>query len=97
MPGAMKNITLQEASRLYESLPSPRGASILHQQSDFEFSDVSLARRRQFSSNFMIFKFSTSAMETLNAFKLFSRPMDRAEVLHALRYDIELNWKNTPA
>ena len=35
-------------------------------------------------------------METLKEFKLFAQPMDRAEVLHALSYDIELNWKNTP-
>ena len=44
----------------------------------------------------MIFKFLTSTHETLNSFKLFSGPMDRAVVLHALSYDIERNWKNTP-
>ena len=35
-------------------------------------------------------------METLNWFQLFTQPMDRAEVVHALSYDIELSWKNTP-
>ena len=35
-------------------------------------------------------------METLAAFKFFAQPMDRAELLHALSYDIELNLKNTP-
>ena len=35
-------------------------------------------------------------METLMPFKLFPHPMNRAEVLHALSYDIELSWKNTP-
>ena len=35
-------------------------------------------------------------METLLPFKLFSRPMGRAEVLHALSYDTELTWKNIP-
>ena len=42
----------------------------------------------------MIFKFSASAMETLNAFKLFAQHMDRAEILHAVSYDIGLSWKN---
>ena len=28
--------------------------------------------------------------------KLFAQPMDRAEVLHAPRYDISGSWKNTP-
>ena len=54
------------------------------------------ARRRQFSPKFMIFKFSASAMETLVPFKLITQFMDRAEVLHALSYNIELIWKNTP-
>ena len=35
-------------------------------------------------------------METLIPFKLFTRPMDRAELLHVLSYDIELHWKNSP-
>ena len=35
-------------------------------------------------------------METLAPFKLLTPPMDRAEVLHALSYDIELSWKNSP-
>ena len=34
--------------------------------------------------------------ETLVPFKLFAQPMDRAEVLHAPRYDISGSWKNTP-
>ena len=34
--------------------------------------------------------------EILASFKLFARPMDRAEVLHAPRYDISGSWKNTP-
>jgi len=40
MPRTVKNITLQEASRLYESLRPSRGATILHQQIDFAFLDV---------------------------------------------------------
>ena len=44
----------------------------------------------------MIFKFSPCASETLVPFKLFTQPMNRAEVWHALNYDIELSWKNTP-
>ena len=44
MPGAVRSITLQEASRLYETLPLSRGALILHQQSVFEFSDVILGQ-----------------------------------------------------
>ena len=34
--------------------------------------------------------------ETLIPFKLFAQPMDRAEALHAPRYDISGSWKNTP-
>ena len=34
--------------------------------------------------------------ETLVWLKLFARPMDRAEVLHAQSYDISGSWKNTP-
>ena len=34
--------------------------------------------------------------ETLSWLKLFAQPMDRAEVLHAPRYDISGGWKNTP-
>ena len=52
--------------------------------------------RRQFSTYFIIFKFSASAMETLVPLKLFAQPMARAEVLHALSYNIELSWKNIP-
>ena len=33
--------------------------------------------------------------ETLEELKLFAHPMDRAEVLHAPRYDISGSWKNT--
>ena len=34
--------------------------------------------------------------ETLASLKLFAQPMDRAEVLHTPRYDINGSWKNTP-
>ena len=34
--------------------------------------------------------------ETLLELKLVAQPMDRAEVLHAPRYDISGSWKNTP-
>ena len=35
--------------------------------------------------------------ETLICFKLVAQPMDRAEVLHAPRYDyISGSWKNIP-
>ena len=34
--------------------------------------------------------------ETCLQLKLFAQPMDRAEVLHAPRYDISGSWKNTP-
>ena len=59
MPGAVRNIILQEASRLYESLPSSRGALILHQQRDFEFPDVIFEPGDvNFQQNFLIFEFS---------------------------------------
>ena len=38
------HITFQEASRLYESCPAPREVLILHQQSDFELSDIILGQ-----------------------------------------------------
>ena len=34
--------------------------------------------------------------KTLDYFKLFSQPMDRAKLLHTARYDTKLNWKNIP-
>ena len=35
-------------------------------------------------------------MQTLSSFKLFTQPMDRAEVLHAPSYDLSGRRKNTP-
>ena len=34
--------------------------------------------------------------ETLSEIKLFAQPMDRADVLHAPRYDTSGIWKNIP-
>ena len=34
--------------------------------------------------------------EPLGSLKLVAQPMDRAEVLHTPRYDINGSWKNTP-
>ena len=35
-------------------------------------------------------------MQTCSHLKLFTKPMDRAELLHSTKYDIILGRKNTP-
>ena len=71
MPRAVRNITLQEAGRLYESLPSTRGASILHQQSDFEFSDVILGQETSIFSKFHDFQIFTLGHGNLELVQTF--------------------------
>ena len=51
-----KNINLQEASRLFESLQASRAALILHQQSDFEFSNVILGQETSIFTKFHDFQ-----------------------------------------
>ena len=53
-----------------------------------------LQRRSKMTSQKSTFFDHGAMVENLNWFKLFPQPMDRAEVLHAPRYDIELSWKN---
>ena len=95
MAGAVWSMTLQEASRLHESLPASREGFILHQQSDFEFSDVILGQETSIFSKFHDFQNFHLSHGNLDPVQIVSGPMDRAEVLHALSYDIELSWKNT--
>ena len=90
MPGAVRNITLQEASRLYESLRVSREALILHQQSDFEFSDVILGQETSVFSKFHDCQKFDICNGNLDPAQTLTQ-LDRAEVLHALSYDIELN------
>ena len=53
-----------------------------------------LQRRSKMKSQKSRFFDHRSWIETLNCFKLFPQPMDRAEVVHAPSYNIELSWKN---
>ena len=95
MSTAGKNITLQEASRLYESLPWLPWGAICVSKRDLLILTSIRARRRQFSKIFRYFQILVSPCQTLVGFKIFTPPMDRAEVLHTARYDIELSCKNT--
>ena len=96
MPTAIKNITLQQdkpSLRVTSNFIWGRDASasaICWFWGPFGPGDVT------FQQNFMIFKFSISWSETLGAFKFLTRPMDRAEVLHAPSYDIREGWKIGP-
>ena len=60
----------------------------------FNFWTSFWARRRYFSANFMIFKFSTAIVQNCGRVQIVIGPMDRAERLHAPRYDTRLSWKN---
>ena len=95
MPTADKNITLQEASRLYESLPLLSWGAICVSKRDLLILTSIQPKRRQFSAIFRHFQILVSPCQTLAGFMIFTQPMDRAEVLHAARYDIELSWKKS--
>ena len=90
----------KRTSRLYESCLNIRdvcAAPILREQSDFAILSVISSQETLLFSK--IHDFHVPRLhhgETLLQLKLFAQPMDRAEVLHAPRYDISVREKNTP-
>ena len=53
-----------------------------------------LQRRSKMTSQKSTFFDQVAMVEPLTSTELFPPSMDRAEVLYAPRYDIELSWKN---
>ena len=86
MPAATKNITLQEDK------PSLRVTWGIPRSADFAWAKrfcVVGAPKSSADVTFQRichFRFSTSTMQTLTSFRIFSPPMDRAEVLHVPKY-----------
>ena len=93
MPIAIKNITLQEDKPSLRVTSGGRFASAKR---------ICVFLRPSSQENSIFSKFHGFHVprlhhgETLLQLKLFAQPMDRADVLHAPRYDIRGSWKNTP-
>jgi len=97
MPIATKSITLQEDKPSLQVTSTCARSANFASASDFAIlSAISSQERRVFSKfcDFHVPRLHHGG--TLVPLKLFAQPMDRAEVLHAPRYDISGSWKNTP-
>ena len=94
MPAVTKSITLQEDK---PSLRVMFLGGVSRQRNQFAIlSSISSQERRVFSKFHDFHVPRLHHGETLVGLQLFAQPMDRAEVLHAPRYDISGSWKNTP-
>ena len=85
----------KRTSRLYESFPRVP-AALISSANDFAFSKCPSGLEIDPFHEISACDHATGAsMQTLSGFKLFTQPMDRAEVLHAPIYDPSGRRKNT--
>ena len=97
MPAARRILLSKRTSRLYESLPHPRAAPFLREQSDFAILEALNPSEIVLFNDFPASSRTTGAtMQTLGRSKLCPYPMDRARVLHVPSYNTKLSRKNTP-
>ena len=97
MPAATKNITLQEDKPSLRVTSTCVRSANFASASGFAFSKclsgLEIAHFHEISAS----EHPTGApMQTLASLKIFPRPMDRAEVLHAPSYDPNGKRKNSP-
>ena len=96
MPAATKSITLQEDKPSLRVTSTCARSANFASASDFAFSKCPSGLEINHFHEISASEHPTGAsMKTLASLRIVPQPMDRTEVLHAPRYDLELSWKNT--